>query len=288
MNTNLLKTLKQIIAQYGVDVLGDSRRVNAILNDLAPKESKAEKKALIACLMNGFHNELKNALGVALEDRQLCKNRLAQRLHDDEGLDLTLCNNTLDLLEAVLFGEQPQKTTCRNCGKELQSGWKTCPYCSTAVKDTGACVNENTASAVISSSGGAGYGIRLIDHNDFPKTIAINPNLNEGYSEPTTNPESAKAHAIRGIEWLEGHNHRLYSYDSSQAIEEYKIAAKIDPRYIKGLKILKKYRRSYNLILIISAMLWVVVIGIPITLVWGLSSHKKSRKKIMKELQSLL
>jgi hypothetical protein len=105
MNTNLLNALKQITTQYGADVLGDSKRVNALLNDLAPKESKAEKKAFITCLMNGFHTELKNA---PESDRLLCKNRLAQRLHDDEGFDLTLCNNSLGLLEAVLFGVQPE------------------------------------------------------------------------------------------------------------------------------------------------------------------------------------
>jgi tetratricopeptide (TPR) repeat protein len=131
MNINLLNTLKQITTQYGTLVLNDSKRVNGLLNDLAPRESKAEKKAFITCLMNGFHTELQNTA----EDRPLCKNRLAQRLHDDEGLDLALCGNTLDLLEGALFGEAPPKNVCRNCGKELQSEWKICPYCSAAVTE---------------------------------------------------------------------------------------------------------------------------------------------------------
>jgi formylglycine-generating enzyme required for sulfatase activity len=132
MNANLQDVVKKIIADQGLEVMNDSKRVNAYLNDLAPKEPKAEKKAFVTCLMNGFHAELKNG---AADERQLCKNRLAQRLHDDEGLEMALCNDTLDLLEGVLFGEQPQKLICRSCGKELQSEWKICPYCSAAVPE---------------------------------------------------------------------------------------------------------------------------------------------------------
>jgi Tfp pilus assembly protein PilF len=102
---NLLDVVKKIIAEQGFDVLNDSKRINGYLNDLAPNQPKAEKKAFVICLMNRFHAELQNTT----EDRQLCKNRLAQKLHDDEGMELALCNNTLDLLEGVLFGEQPQK-----------------------------------------------------------------------------------------------------------------------------------------------------------------------------------
>jgi hypothetical protein len=99
MNENLFTTLKQITTQYGMLVLNDTKRLNGFLSDLAHKEPKSEKKALVTCLMNGFHTELQNTT----EDRQLCKNRLAQKLHGEEGLDLALCNNTLDLIEAVLF-----------------------------------------------------------------------------------------------------------------------------------------------------------------------------------------
>jgi hypothetical protein len=129
MNATLLATLKQITTQYGMLILNDTKRLNGLLSDLAPTEPKSEKKTFVTCLMNGFHTELQNTK----EDRQLCKNRLAQTLHSEEGLDLTLCNNTLDLLEAVLFGtvtptsqpiptQQPAGSVfCSNCEELAQA-----------------------------------------------------------------------------------------------------------------------------------------------------------------------
>jgi tetratricopeptide (TPR) repeat protein len=159
LNTNLYAVIKQIVAKNGAAILDNSKIVNAYLSDLAPKESKAEKKAFITCLMNGFHAELKRS---SEDDRRLCKNRLAQRLYDDEGLDLTLCNNTLDLLEAALFGVQPQKLLCRNCGRELQDEWNICPFCGASVKDIS--TKESAVSEIVSSSGTSGYGIGLIEY----------------------------------------------------------------------------------------------------------------------------
>jgi hypothetical protein len=100
MNANLLNVIKQITAQYGDSILSEPKRVSAFLADLARDEPKPHKNALVKCLEHGFAQTLKN---VPESDRANCKQRLAQKLHDEEGLDLGLCNDTLDLL-AVLFG----------------------------------------------------------------------------------------------------------------------------------------------------------------------------------------
>jgi hypothetical protein len=47
-------------------------------------------------------------------------------VRDEHGLDMTLCGEALDILEAALFGAQLR---CRICGKELQAGWALCPFC---------------------------------------------------------------------------------------------------------------------------------------------------------------
>jgi formylglycine-generating enzyme required for sulfatase activity len=130
MNTNLLYIVKHITAQYGADILNDSRRVNSLFADLAKDEPRPAKRALIAALEAGFHQALRNAgeagRGAALAD-------LARRLHQDEGYDLTLCADTLELLAAALCGEQQAKPEtapqCAACGNTLQEGWKACPYC---------------------------------------------------------------------------------------------------------------------------------------------------------------
>jgi formylglycine-generating enzyme required for sulfatase activity len=133
MNNTVLSVIKYIIAQYGGDILNDSRRVNALLADLAKDEPRPAKRALIAALEASFHQTLRNAgeagRGAAIAD-------LARRLHQDEGYDLTLCTDTLELLAAALCGErQPTPETvpqCAACGRDLQNGWKACPYCGAA------------------------------------------------------------------------------------------------------------------------------------------------------------
>jgi hypothetical protein len=153
---NLLNVIKLIIEKYGETVLSEPRRVYSMFADLAREEPKAKKNAFIKCLECGFVPVLKN---VAEPDRSLCKQRLAQKLHDEEGFDPELCGDTVELLAAVLFGEQQQKKNyCKKCGKELQEGWKVCPYCSVSAVKT----SQVISSAISSGSGIWGYGIEQI------------------------------------------------------------------------------------------------------------------------------
>jgi cation transport ATPase len=106
MNANLLNVVKEIVTQCGEQVLSEPKRVSAFFADLAKDEPKPQKNALVKCLEHGFIQILKNA---AEPDRVLCKQQLAQKLHEEEGLDLGLCGDTLELLAAVLFGEEQKK-----------------------------------------------------------------------------------------------------------------------------------------------------------------------------------
>jgi len=126
MNTNLLNIINRIVAEQGEGILSEPRRITAFFADLAKDEQKSQKNAFIKCLEHGFAQALKN---VAEPDRDACKQRLAQRLNDEEGLDLRLCGEALELLAAVLFANEKKKVYCKKCGKELQEEWKTCPFC---------------------------------------------------------------------------------------------------------------------------------------------------------------
>jgi hypothetical protein len=107
MNTNLLNTLKEIVSRYGgVETLSDARRVKALLADLAATEPRPQKNALIACLERGFAAMLQN---VPAHERGAVKTKLAERLNREEGLDPALCTDTLDMLEAALFGNVSPK-----------------------------------------------------------------------------------------------------------------------------------------------------------------------------------
>jgi tetratricopeptide (TPR) repeat protein len=102
MNTNLLNALKKIVSRHGgVGTLSDARRVKALLADIAAGEPKPQKNALTACIELGFVPALQN---VSAGERGAAKTKLAARLNREEGLDMALCADTLDLLEAALFG----------------------------------------------------------------------------------------------------------------------------------------------------------------------------------------
>ncbi|MDR2597844.1 MAG: zinc ribbon domain-containing protein [Treponema sp.] len=132
MNANLLAIVKQIVSEQGENILYEPRRVTAFFADLAKNEPKPLKYAFAKCLEYESAQALKNT---AEQDREVCKQQLAQKLYDEEGLDLELCKETIELLAAVLFGEEQKKIYCKNCGKELREEWKICPYCSTIAAD---------------------------------------------------------------------------------------------------------------------------------------------------------
>ena len=108
MNTNLLAIVKQIIAEHGEDILANPQRLKAFFADLARDEPKPQKNALIKCVELKYAQMLKD---VAQTDRDGCKKALAKRLYEEEGLDAVLCEETLELLAAVLFGEQEGQKT---------------------------------------------------------------------------------------------------------------------------------------------------------------------------------
>jgi hypothetical protein len=102
MNTNLFNALKEIVSKHGgVETLSDARRVKALLADIAAGEPKPQKNALVACIEQGFVPALQN---VSAGERGAAKTKLAERLNREEGLDMALCADALDLLEAALFG----------------------------------------------------------------------------------------------------------------------------------------------------------------------------------------
>jgi len=189
MNANLFAIVNRIVAEQGEGILAEPRRVSAFFADLAKDEPKPQKNAFVKCLEQGFAQTLKN---VPEQDRALCRQRLTQRLHDDEGLDLELCNDTVELLAIVLFGEEQKKkeNVCKNCGKELQEGWKTCPYCTTPAgaektapapkaKKPAKKKSQVISSEISSGSGSWGYGIDRIKPAADPASSdnTANPNV---------------------------------------------------------------------------------------------------------------
>ena len=104
----LIIDFKKYINDRGVSTLEiksteDNRRVNAILGDFFPNDAKKHKNAIFSCLEKGFVKKIQN---VSQEDRAICKKQLAESLHEDEGYDIKLCYECLNILGAVLFDEK--------------------------------------------------------------------------------------------------------------------------------------------------------------------------------------
>jgi formylglycine-generating enzyme required for sulfatase activity len=107
MNTNLVTIVKQIITGYGEAVLADPQRLKAFLGDLAKDEPKPLRTAFGRCIEEGAYNALKTAADTS--ERAKRKAAVAERVRDEHGLDITLCGEALDILEAALFGIQSSK-----------------------------------------------------------------------------------------------------------------------------------------------------------------------------------
>jgi WD40 repeat protein len=103
MNTNLLNIIKQITAEYGEAVLADPRRLKAFFSDLAKDEPKPLRIAFGRCVEAGAYAALKDAPDTA--ERAEHKTMIAQRLRDEHGLDITLCVEALDILEAAIYAD---------------------------------------------------------------------------------------------------------------------------------------------------------------------------------------
>jgi hypothetical protein len=126
MNTNFLATLKRVIAEHGESILADPRRLKSLIRDYAQDESKEERQAFGRCIEQGAYAALKTAPDAAA--RASRKAALARQVHDSAGLDITLCAEALDILEAALYGGQSHKSAYtpaphRSASKQNKALW---------------------------------------------------------------------------------------------------------------------------------------------------------------------
>jgi hypothetical protein len=106
MNTNLLAIVKQIVADHGESILGDSARLKPLFADYAKNEIKEDRVVFGRCLEMGAYQELKKTR--TADERRRVKASLIDLVHTQKGIDRTRCAEALDLLVAVIFKPERQ------------------------------------------------------------------------------------------------------------------------------------------------------------------------------------
>jgi len=161
MKNNLLSSLKIFIKENGKESLDNAVSTGSFIYSNTDSKYMRECEVLMICLTLSYHKKLNEA---GQSERFSVKNDIAQQLNSNEKLDINLCSRTLDILEAALFdiempveaniqpsalpqenlnetpaesdNEKQLKNTCKSCGRELQEGWKFCPFCEPSVSQT--------------------------------------------------------------------------------------------------------------------------------------------------------
>jgi hypothetical protein len=80
-------------------------RLKVFVSKYAKNEPKEIRLAFGRCIEQGYYRALKQTN--APEERQQMKPKIAQQMHSISKLELSLCSEAVDILEAVLYGTEP-------------------------------------------------------------------------------------------------------------------------------------------------------------------------------------
>jgi hypothetical protein len=105
MNINFVNIIKQIISQQGEAILAEPQKLKGYVADYAKNEPKEIRLAFGRCIEQGYYRVLKQTS--APTERRRIKPQIAQQMHNISKLELPLCAEAVDILEAVLYGIQP-------------------------------------------------------------------------------------------------------------------------------------------------------------------------------------
>jgi hypothetical protein len=98
--TNLFQdTLVNLIGEYGKDLLNNAARLSALLNDHTKGQCKRDIRVLSKILEYDFHHTLQSAG----DNFVLIQQQFAQKLYDDDGLEINTVKYITDIL-AIAIG----------------------------------------------------------------------------------------------------------------------------------------------------------------------------------------
>jgi hypothetical protein len=106
MNTNFANIIKQIVSQQGESILANPMRLKVFVRIYAKNEPKEIRLAFGRCIEQGYYRVLKQTSDP--EDRQQMKIKIVKQMHNISKLELPICVEAVDILEAVLYDTQPK------------------------------------------------------------------------------------------------------------------------------------------------------------------------------------
>jgi len=132
MNTVFIDILQKLTAEQGKEVLLNASKCKAFLADYTHGEYKKESRLLLQAIEAGVSKAIDTT-----EELEICKKQQTRELVEEHFLAQEAAADVVETFALVLRGKQEirtqQNTVCKNCGKELQKDWKTCPYCETSI-----------------------------------------------------------------------------------------------------------------------------------------------------------
>jgi hypothetical protein len=111
MNTNFVHIIKRIVDEQGESILANPQMLKGFVADYAKAESKTERLAFGRCIEQGYYRVLKQT--TSPQERARIKPQIARQMSSIIKLELPLCTEAIDVLEAVIYGipqtvSQPQ------------------------------------------------------------------------------------------------------------------------------------------------------------------------------------
>jgi hypothetical protein len=134
MNIEFTAIIQTLVAEQGKGALFSAAKCKAMLADYTRNEYKKESRLLVQAVEAGVAKAIAET-----QELEICKLQQAKLLQDDYSLAPDMAVDVVDMLAAVLAPPQTREAAvaaaprCAKCGKELQEGWKACPYCLTPV-----------------------------------------------------------------------------------------------------------------------------------------------------------
>jgi hypothetical protein len=153
LNTNFVNIIKQIISQHGEAILGNPAQLKVFVRKYAKNEPKEVRLAFGRCIEQGYYRVLKQTS--AHEERHRMKPKIAQQMHNISKLELSLCTEAVDILEAVLYGTQqnqsvPQSQINPSASQQTQAAFV---YSSHLSKKTGVKIAVSASALILLIAG---------------------------------------------------------------------------------------------------------------------------------------